>query len=443
MLNKKILATAVALAFSSSALADVDLDDNTNSQTVTIATESLGNTPGATVEVTNSGALDVAVETGFTTGDGTSNFVRFDLTNAAFSSNAPTLTFPNVAAGTPTAVISQGGGDGDDFVIFEVVATGADLLNDDDLLLSASTYDVSSSATSSVDYGFYDIAADAINQRDALSTESSTFTTVASAVTGDFTDAGVAVATVASGFKMLEPGTAAGETNLVGEIGLVIPGQVVKSGSIKLDGTAFVLADVVPAAAQDIIFEGDFSFGTFTLNDTSCAGTANTLTVNSDEDEAEINADPTSLTQWAFCLTLDGTTDVAAKGEYTITLDDQDVTNTIGRIIFDTTTVEVPYLTTFSSYNQRLYIVNRGSRDALYTISYTTEGAATATPLAASTGTVPAGEVLALKATDIVELTGRTRTAATVEVEAVDADISVASQSVNLDDGSTDTVVHN
>jgi hypothetical protein len=167
------------------------------------------------------------------------------------------------------------------------------------------------------------------------------------------------------------------------------------------------------------------------------------LTVNSDEDEAEINADPTSLTQWAFCLTLDGTTDVAAKGEYTITLDDQDVTNTIGRIIFDTTTVEVPYLTTFSSYNQRLYIVNRGSRDALYTISYTTEGAATATPLAASTGTVPAGEVLALKATDIVELTGRTRTAATVEVEAVDADISVASQSVNLDDGSTDTVVHN
>ena len=45
------------------------------------------------------------------------------------------------------------------------------------------------------------------------------------------------------------------------------------------------------------------------------------------------------------------------------------------------------------------------------------------------------------RATDIVSLTGRTRTAATLIVVAPAANIDVATNQVNLDDGSTDTVV--
>ncbi|MFC4700060.1 hypothetical protein ACFO4O_07835 [Glaciecola siphonariae] len=439
MLNKKILATAVALACSTSAFAAVDLDDNANDQTVTIATESFTATDISMgmVEVTNAGALNIEVETGFTTGAGTSNFVRFDLVNGSFTSDAPTLTNAGLVGGA--GIISQGGGDGDSFVIFEITADTADVARDATLVLAADTYNVTASGASTVGYGFFDIAADAINQRDALASASSQFTNTVSAVTGDYTDAGVGVATVASGFTAFAPATS-DESATVANLGMIVPAQVVTAGSIKLDGTDFTVADVVPAGNQDITFAGDFSFGTFTLHAGDCTAAPNALTVNTDEDEAVINADPATAASWSFCVTVDGT-ETISKGSYTVTLDTPEVTNTIGQITFDTTTVEVPYLTTFSNYNQRLYIINRGSRDAIYTISFTSEDGVTATAGAGASGTVPANEVVALRATDIVTLTGRTRTAATVEIEAAGPDISVATQQVNLSDGTTDTVV--
>jgi hypothetical protein len=105
------------------------------------------------------------------------------------------------------------------------------------------------------------------------------------------------------------------------------------------------------------------------------------------------------------------------------------------------TTVQLPYLTTFADYNQRLVIVNRGTSDATYSVTFTSEATATATAGTAATGTVAAGTTSSIKVSDIVTMTGLTRTAATIVIVAPTANLSVATNQVNLSDGSTDTVV--
>ena len=443
MLNKKILATAVALACSSSAFAAVDLDDNTNSQVVSVASESITSADVDTngfVTVVNSGALDITVETGFGTSQNEKSVLRFDLTNAKFGTNLA-LAVAGVGAGDITLV---SGGTGSDSVTYEITAT-AGVPQDAVVTLTADNYEVLNGSASTVKYALYEERSQSVAQTDALATADSDFATVQSVVTGVFTTPGTAEAQVATMFKEFSdaiPGDV--NTAIIGE---VTPDDVVKSGSIHIDGTDFDSEDVIANADADLVLTGDFSFGTFSFSQDDCVTTA-PVVVDTDKAGATITANPNNGTDWQFCVTIASTGDDAAeKGSYSVTAPillgtNQTATGVLGSIIYDTTTVEVPYLTTFSAYNQRLYLINRGERPALYTITYTTEGAATATAKAASTGTVPAGEVLALKATDIVDLTGRTRTAATVEIEAVASEVSVASQSVNLGDGSTDTVVH-
>jgi hypothetical protein len=120
-----------------------------------------------------------------------------------------------------------------------------------------------------------------------------------------------------------------------------------------------------------------------------------------------------------------------------------DVTGvSIGNITRNGTSQNINYLTTFASYNQRVFITNRGTVDATYAFTFQSEAGATATPGTAATGTSKAGSVLALKASDIVTLTGKTRTAASLAIVGTPANFSIATQQVNLSNGATDTVIY-
>jgi hypothetical protein len=76
-------------------------------------------------------------------------------------------------------------------------------------------------------------------------------------------------------------------------------------------------------------------------------------------------------------------------------------------------------------------------------MSFVSEAGVTETAGTAASGTVPANSLMTVKASDMVTLTGKTRTTATIEVETADANISATTQIVNLSDGSTDTLVLN
>jgi hypothetical protein len=445
MMNKKILAAAVATVFSANTFATVELENAGTTAdpygTAVFASEAITATDltDGLLEAANaSNILDVEAKVGFTIGNGTSKYVRITLGNGALFDAVPTLTLANA-----TASVAQGG-DEAAFVIFEVAAS-ADVPASAIYTIAATNYLLNATGSSSVTVSTYETAADAVNMTNTLYTDAAPLSSVTSVVTGDIADASFSTATVASDF--LDFSTVAGE----GDAPSATKGQL---GALDIseyvDGTAFSPAGATVTAAslltgsQDVTVVGDFSFGAWTLDVTAACDEVSEidLVINGDEDAASAAGVDVTVPQY-LCVEVDGSTEVISKGSYSVELVDDEISDVIGKIVFDTTSIEVPYLTTFSGYNQRLYITNYGSVDSTYTISFVTEDGVTATAGTKATGTVPKGEMIAIKATDIVTLSGKTRTSAILEVEAEDENISATTQTINLSNGTTDTVTLN
>ena len=116
------------------------------------------------------------------------------------------------------------------------------------------------------------------------------------------------------------------------------------------------------------------------------------------------------------------------------------VTHPLGRIIRDGTTVRLPYLTQFATYNQRIIIRNRGGA-APYSFTFHTEDGITATRGTDAEGMLEANSVtvISMMFGDLVTIDGtHNRTAATLVVEAEKSDIDVSVSQTNMD-GGTDT----
>lgn len=135
----------------------------------------------------------------------------------------------------------------------------------------------------------------------------------------------------------------------------------------------------------------------------------------------------------------------------TVMFDDEDTTmkgnlpanvgpSAVGKIEQNGSTFQLPMVTTFEGYNNRIIIVNRGMRPATYSMEFTTEDGVTATAASGATGTVAAGTAAVVRTMDAVTLEGGMRTAATLFVVGSPSNIDVLTQIVNKSDGSTDTL---
>ena len=112
----------------------------------------------------------------------------------------------------------------------------------------------------------------------------------------------------------------------------------------------------------------------------------------------------------------------------------------LGRIERDGTTVHIPFLTTWADYNQRIVVSNRSANEVPYWITFRPEEGTMATPGMYAMGMLAANSTMVWKATNVVTLEGKTRTAATFVAEARSNKIDVATVIVNMMTGSTDTV---
>ena len=223
------------------------------------------------------------------------------------------------------------------------------------------------------------------------------------------------------------------------------------------------LADIAqagnPATGRGSLttFRGDFSVGSFYANTAATAaaascGTAPLTTRKDGEvlDKVTIAA-AEGVTSLCIAVPANNTAEIP-EGEYTVEVDYEAYTNrayppidlaetSIGRIRRDGTRVQIPFLTTYVGYNQRVVIVNRNTAPVSYAFSFNAEDGVTATPGEAAEGTVPGSSRLVLRATDIVSVEGKTRTAATLDVVASSGTVDVATTTVNMEDNGTDTVV--
>lgn len=442
MVSKKILGVAIAAALSSSAFADIDLTSSTPA-VVKYAKETLLTTDKTTVSsvdyytVTAGANADLDLTTTLGVGMNTAQklFIRVDLTNALFAT-APSWTLANT-----TATVAQGGA-GAAYTIFEVTAsasiaqTATPVVTVPDLKLNSNFSGTAATIT------VYETLTGAVNQTSSLYSKSvANAVTVVSGLKQTATP-GTAVADVESGFK-----------KFVGSVLTANIGKfetVVDTATVNRLGVTTAIADIATAGAFKIT--GDFSIkdnATYNMNtQADCAGAAAALT----EDAGKTFVSTTFAAMTAnpyFCEVSDGTK-VLVEGVYNATQTYTAVTNAafapavfsgkIGEVTHNGTTIQVPYLTTLTDYNQRVVLVNRGGADVTYTFTFTPEVGNTATAGSAATGTLKAGSTTVLKAADVVSLSGNTRTAATIAVVSAAANIDAATTTVNLADKSTDTV---
>ena len=112
-----------------------------------------------------------------------------------------------------------------------------------------------------------------------------------------------------------------------------------------------------------------------------------------------------------------------------------------GQILHDGTTVQIPYVTSYEGYTQRIVIVNRNKVDVGYAITFRAEGDGEIMGDNPHEGMLMAGQATVLKVDELVTLSNPTRAAATLTVAATSGTIDVATTMVNKMDQSTDTVV--
>ena len=329
-------------------------------------------------------------------------------------------------------------------------------------------------APGTITYTEYIDLSDAIAGRNQLHTVTRTVIFPLRSIRNEVTP-GVATATVASNFTQL----AATGANTLGTLTVAVgddrPGYThIAPGAYRLaagqpfratiiDSLMFI-AEAGNAAAGTgslITFRGDFSVGSFYANTVAAGSAASCGTVplttrgqnNAVLDSVSIAA-AEGVTRLCVAVPATNTAEIP-EGEYTVEVDYKvfdapnraypplDFTETsIGRIRRDGTRVQIPFLTTYSGYSQRVVIVNRNTKPVSYAFAFNSEDGVTATPGEVAEGTLPAQGRVVLRAADIVALEGgKTRTAATLDVVAASGTIDVATTTVNMEDKGTDTVI--
>lgn len=451
MLNKKILAAAIAATFTTSAIAVVDLDASPvvpakyAAETVAASTTTTDGAREITDAATNL-SVDANVGFGFTAN--TSFYVRYDLTGAvwetALTNNDLVLT------GTaPVETLSQGGAEDDTFVIYEVVDTAA-VSTTGNLQLAVADMALTGTGDSSVRFRVFANAPDAVNGTNALVDKSGTHVDQVNAITTEFSATNL-TADVAGGFLAFTAGTEAA----VGSVELTLATAFAAD-----DGAAVTRADVITDATSVFSVTGDFSTmltdsdGGVTLDTSStCANAGTSLTVAEDGGSASVTGTATfaDATEIFVCLEPDTDTAIAATDAFVALIDVTagsdgtyaDQTGNLGAISRNGTTLEIPYITTFSDYNQRLLITNNASTATSYTCTFTPEDGVTAVAGDGATGDIAGNTTVSVRATDLVTLTGGNRTAARCSLLSQSTNIDAATTIVNLSDKSTDTVTIN
>ena len=414
-----------------------------------------------------------------------------------------TYTEGNITNATTAGSFQTAGGTaGDSFAVFRIagqaIALNASIwIRVDNALavpMGTGSYGASVSAYTNAD--------DAVAGVGAVSTISGggTIVRVVSGLDASVTEGDAAEASVATGFRYFNPGRTAQKQ--LGLFQAIAAPMGVHSAN---DGLPAGDADIISTETGSVTvsIEGDLSIGAFSVvkhneavmadpdadpeveamdagydacptgpamaDDDPMNDDMGTLVNPDDADAAVTSVGTQSLGagMYALCVNIEPAGPMTSmnaipEGEYTATVSIlspgahaseavEAASGTIGTITRDGASVEIPYLTTSEKHNQRIIIVNRGSSPVPITsIDFTAEGGTEVelmdtvqAAIDAGQLSVPAGESWVARMDETVSITGDSRrTAATINFFGVSSNLSVATTQVNLEDGSTDTVVY-
>ncbi|MFT7413130.1 MAG: hypothetical protein ACI9J4_001498 [Paraglaciecola sp.] len=451
MLNKKILAVAVAAAFSFNASAAVNL--NTGVGAVTYAQETIADA-GTIVTTT---VLNASVDTGFNlpqNAAGTPYYIRFELGNATFLTNALVSTSLTTATGgAKTIALAAGGTVGDSYAVFTYVNTDTTSASADEFTLSLDTTSLTNlkvtSASSPVNltYKLFQNADGVAALNTGVGASVTTTFNIASFVTGQINTA-VAnnnTALVANGFKTFKDTTVIANTDAANA---VVGSLFLAKGAVTIlsadDSVAVDLTDVyTTSTAATATIAGNFSYGTWTVETTAaCGGVSSAVTLAEDKLSGTVAVADYSTAAKYLCVATDGIEVIPrVPSAYSLTLvgaKNTGITGTFGTIDYDTTSIKIDYITINPAYAQKIFLVNTSGTAASYTTSFTLEDGSTAT---GGTGTVAANKMVTLKADEFMIVTGAAlRGSAVIEIEGNSTDIQATTQIIDEANKTTDTI---
>ncbi|MDG2070534.1 MAG: hypothetical protein P8J55_02105 [Pseudomonadales bacterium] len=442
------LASVLTAVASMPVMSAIDIDVTTD-QKLDYATELKGTADanGRVAIAKNGTNLSVSGSTDIAAAIGAARYVRFDLTNGVFD-GAPTVNMKTKAdCSVDLAGVLEGGGDGQSFATYRMTPVQALVATCDWTITSGTGFKMDPTTDLSVSYGIYETVGQSTQTVYALAAIKTVAMAnfVAGSVPADVVVASNATATVASDFRSFD-----NAANGVANGTLTSLGQLDASKVVSTTQATLTLAGVVAAAtdfltaAQTVTITGDVSQAVYTSQTgADCTGgtiacTANTAKTSCAITATAANADMYICANYAAL----GAGLKANKGSYSIGLStDTGVTGSLGSVVYDTISVEIPYVTTYADYNQRIFIDNRGTVAADYTTSFTTEDGVTAVAGTGGAGTLAAGDITVIRASDLVTFTGGTRGSATLELEANSSNLKITTQIVDLGTGMTDTIL--
>ena len=415
-----------------------------------------------------SGELDIHVPIGITAGATQQILVRVDLENLVIDRAIEPLviwdtTTGAALAGSPTGLTTPSGGGalGDRSVTWSVTNGSVPIARNDELRFSFRKFGVDPMMPGSITVTATYVFAGVDN------TESTRLADAVKVVTGLETTVTPTnqTALVAENFQKFQSGTGVSTDQLMANVGRIrvgTTGTSATSTNVILDANSGSITGVEP---QKLVSAAKVTITGITqsmLGDDGDVEVSNNADCSSgrsivDEDEGTLEAaltDVDGLSGGYICIKVDGETEIPQVGPLSANITYTGLTNAafaptaadyeLGSIGRDGASVYIPWLTTDDRYNQRIVLWNRSSRNAGYTMTFTTEGGVTATAGDDATGTLAPNSrtVLSMRHDDMVTLRGGNRTSALIMVVAPSNMIEASTVTLNRGDGSTDTVVY-
>lgn len=387
-------AAAIVTGWTGVAVAAVDLDTGVGLSTY--ASELITNN----VTSLNGGALDVTHVLGFGVSNTQTRFIRYTLTNGVF---ATPVSIADLTVGAGDAItVAQGGGAGQNFVIFQYTA-GSDQLQTQTVAFNLGSgigvTVTNKSSGVSLNYQLYETAANAAagGSTGLLASRSNTVAGIGSGLTFTTTP-NTTTAEVADEYKKFKNGI----TTTLAKIGNLT--QQATPGVLRpVDGVQVVIGDLV-AVGTSVVITTDSNWGPVTAitdvylsNDANCGAVGNAAASRT-ANTTTIVMNATESLGYGVCYQANGTTAIEAQN-FTIAANVVPAVNTdtssrgpiaLGNFDRNGTVLKAAFAETAGSgtgFSTSANMTNLGASPAPYTVRcLTNTGSVAGTP-----GTIPAG----------------------------------------------------
>jgi len=373
-------------------------------------------------------------------------YIRLDLLNGRFNQNFPASGIKVDADYNSTLVV--GGRNTDTYMIVEVKASVAQGAETSFILESNSFIWLDYRQALSVQYTYYASAAAAVNSGDFLYQITAPVAQSMQTIGTSFTRSFSHTIELSQDFKKFKttyrnPSSfSLGDANAdLASLGKVqfdsLITQPVRHPSTSALITVF--SDLLPTintAAKTATINGDFStLKAFLNTQDDCLGTSHELAEFRQQKWINVSINEL-MTYPVFCVAAESKTLSINRSSYYLDLGIGLETSLLGELIYDAAAVDLPYVTNFSDYRQRIILVNHAGYDVKYTTRFMSElevaGEYTLGDYAS--GIIPAGATLKLNAEDLVNINKGvpSRVSARIYIDASSKDIAAAVQILSL-----------